>query len=99
MRNSLMRLTIPLGSATTLSNAFDCLQQLGRADEEDGLLEKVIAAHAGNWRLLRQAADIYYDQLDHTGYIIAGKFVRGDHRGGTAHTCPSRRAIACALCN
>ena len=66
-----------------LQNALGCLQNLGRAADMDEFREKVIAAQSGNWRLLSTAAQTYM-QHDHSGTMIAGKFVRGPHRGGTA---------------
>ncbi|MDI9442983.1 MAG: MG2 domain-containing protein, partial [Planctomycetota bacterium] len=64
-----------------LKIALTCLQQLNRASEIDPFRERVIAVHAGNWRLLHAAAQSYMD-LDHFGFMIAGKFERGRHRGG-----------------
>ena len=57
------------------------MQQLGRLDEIDELREAVIKVHGKNWRLLMAAADSYLN-IDHFGFIIAGKFTRGPHRGG-----------------
>jgi uncharacterized protein YfaS (alpha-2-macroglobulin family) len=64
-----------------LTNGVTCLYNLGRADEIDDFREAVIAVHAKNWRLLEAAAQSYV-QGEHYGYIIAGKFSRGHHRGG-----------------
>ncbi len=76
--------------SSDLTNAIECLRELGRVDEFDEFIEKVIAAHQDNWRLLATAAERYmniaerYRTIDeHNGFIIAGKFVRGHHRGGT----------------
>ncbi len=66
---------------TELPQAIDCLSQLGRIEEADALLEQVIAAQSGKWQLLQQAAQSYLG-LPHQGFIIAGKFERGGHRGG-----------------
>ncbi len=63
-----------------LSNAVACLPQLARDDEIDDFVEKVIAAHAGNWRLLETAAQVYQD-ANHQGFIVAGKFYRGGRHG------------------
>ena len=64
-----------------LGDAITCLQRLNRINEVDDLREKVIAAHGENWRLLQSAAEtIARDQ--HHGFIVAGKFQRGNHRGG-----------------
>jgi uncharacterized protein YfaS (alpha-2-macroglobulin family) len=66
-----------------LTTAITCLQRLGRSDEIDDFREAVIAAHKGNWRLLESAAESYVsNQMEHYGYVIAGKFHRGHHRGG-----------------
>ena len=66
-----------------LTNAIQCLHNLGRLNEIDDFREKVIAAHAGNWRLLLAAAQSYLSG-EHYGYIVAGKFNRGYQRGGAA---------------
>jgi uncharacterized protein YfaS (alpha-2-macroglobulin family) len=64
-----------------LTMAIASLQSLGRLDEVDEFREAVIKIHAKNWRLLRTAAESYLN-VDHSGFIIAGKFHRGPHRGG-----------------
>jgi uncharacterized protein YfaS (alpha-2-macroglobulin family) len=64
-----------------LTTAVQCLRQLGRTDEIDEFREGVIAAHKGNWRLLETAAQTLAEG-EHFGFIIAGKFHRGGHRGG-----------------
>ncbi|MGQ0635052.1 MAG: alpha-2-macroglobulin family protein [Planctomycetaceae bacterium] len=61
--------------------AVSCLQQLGRVDEIDAFREAVIETHKDNWRLLETAANSYAHG-EHYGFIIAGKFERGGHRGG-----------------
>jgi uncharacterized protein YfaS (alpha-2-macroglobulin family) len=66
-----------------LTTAINCLQRLGRSDEIDDFLEAVIAVHKDNWRLLDTAAESYASQhMEHYGFLIAGKFHRGGHRGG-----------------
>jgi uncharacterized protein YfaS (alpha-2-macroglobulin family) len=68
---------------TDLVQGLQCLQQLGRQNEMDEFREGVIAAHAKNWRLLSEAAKTYNQgNFEHYGYIVAGKFERGNHRGG-----------------
>ena len=64
-----------------MTSAISSLQSLGRVDEIDAFREKVIAAHSGNWRLLHVAAQSYM-YPEHDGFIIAGAFKRGQHRGG-----------------
>ncbi len=66
-----------------LTSGLECLRNLNRSDEIDDFREKVVAAHAGNWRLLQSAAQsLLAPQSEHYGYIVAGKFSRGYHRGG-----------------
>ncbi len=64
-----------------LRMAVQCLQQLDRLGEIDALVEGVVNAHQKNWRLLWAAAGIY-QEIPHHGFMIAGKFERGNHRGG-----------------
>ena len=44
--------------------------------------EAVVAVHHANWRLLQAAAESYLDDSEHAGFIVAGKFHRGQHRSG-----------------
>ena len=72
------------GAATVsqdLASAVECLNNLGRIQEFDDLLEKTIVVHQQNWRLLQAAAQQYLS-VEHNGFRIAGKFERGPHRGG-----------------
>ena len=63
-----------------MNMATQCLQQLARDNEIDALREKIIEVHSKNWRLLQAAAKSYaYGR--HDGFIVAGKFERGAHRG------------------
>ncbi|MDX1564565.1 MAG: MG2 domain-containing protein, partial [Phycisphaeraceae bacterium] len=64
-----------------LRQAINCLQRLNRVHEIDAFREKVIDTHPKNWRLMRDAAQTYM-QVNHWGYLIAGEFRRGRHRGG-----------------
>jgi len=64
-----------------LEHALQCLQRLNRVDEIDAFREAVINVHAENWRLLWTAAETYLN-IPHHGYMIAGEFHRGRHRGG-----------------
>jgi len=73
--------TDPKLVGSDLQQGAQCLQNLGRLDESDAFRESVVEVHKANWRLLFAAAqNLTYDQ--HYGYIIAGKFSRGHHRGG-----------------
>jgi uncharacterized protein YfaS (alpha-2-macroglobulin family) len=64
-----------------LRTAIDCLQHLGRLDEIDALREAVIDVHKKNWRLV-ETAGLTYANVEHHGYMVAGKFERGYKRGG-----------------
>jgi hypothetical protein len=74
----------PAWVGSDLSGAVECLQALNRVDEFDAFIEKVILAHKDNGLLLFTAAQNYRSGVDHQGSIVAGNFVRGPHRGGTA---------------
>lgn len=67
--------------ADDFRRAVACLQSLGRLSEVDAFREAAIARHAANHRLLLEAARSYRD-IDHFGFLIAGAFHRGPHRGG-----------------
>ena len=71
----------PKTVAPDFTRAWQCLRQLNRLQELDGFREAVIEQHATNWRLLLAAARSY-SQNTHWGYMIAGEFQRGRHRGG-----------------
>jgi len=64
-----------------LQMATRCLQRLNRLNEVDEFREAVIEVHKNNWRLLWAAARNYME-LPHQGFMIAGEFWRGPHRGG-----------------
>lgn len=64
-----------------MNMAINCLDSLNRQNETDALREKIIERHANNWQLLWIAAQSY-QYADHSGYLIAGTFERGSHRGG-----------------
>jgi hypothetical protein len=64
-----------------LNAAIACLQRLARFNEIDALREAAIDTHKDNWRLLWTAAQSYM-HVEHFGFMIAGQFERGQHRGG-----------------
>ncbi|MCD6365711.1 MAG: hypothetical protein J7M14_07530, partial [Planctomycetes bacterium] len=82
--------------AGDFSQAILCLKQLNRIDEIDTFRETVIAIHSSNPRLLRQAGLTFLDGT-HYGYIIAGEFHRGPHRGGGDWVDSYRRDRTAAL--
>jgi alpha-2-macroglobulin len=71
----------PTQVGNDLNSAVACLQQLNRTSEIDEFRETVIDAQAKNWRALLAAAQSYVN-VDHHGFMIAGEFQRGRHRGG-----------------
>src|SRR5580698_4463017 len=71
----------PGSAPRDLKTAIECLLQLGRQEEVDTFREAVIGVHPKNWRLLQVAAESL-EQGEHYGFLIAGQFVRGPHRGG-----------------
>jgi uncharacterized protein YfaS (alpha-2-macroglobulin family) len=71
----------PQKAPEDLANAVQCLRNLGKMSEFDDFVEQVVAAHPEEWRVLSAAAE-QYRTTEHNGYIIAGKFERGGHRGG-----------------
>ena len=64
-----------------LLQAWQCLRNLNRLSELDAFREAVIDKHFDNWRLLQAAAGSY-SQNNHWGFMVAGEFHRGQHRGG-----------------
>ena len=68
-------------TAEDVALAVQCLNNLGRTNEVDEFLEGTVKAHADHWRVLRSAAQQYLN-AQHQGFIVAGKFERGNHRGG-----------------
>ena len=88
----------PADDATAVSDdlraAISCLQRLGRSAEIDDMREKVIAAHAKNWKLLWAAAQSYYTGESY-GFVITGKFERGNRRSndGKEVSCMERDRV------
>jgi len=67
--------------AGDLPKAVHCLQRLGRIHEVDDLLEDTVRAHSHDWRVLRVVAE-QYQGVPQQGFLIAGEYRRGPHRGG-----------------
>jgi alpha-2-macroglobulin len=78
---ALDRQTDPRKVGGDLGMAIQCLQRLNRISEFDRLVEGAVNVHTDNWRLLAAAAGDYIN-VPHQGFIVAGKFIRGPHRGG-----------------
>ena len=79
-----------------LLQAWHCLRNLNRLSEFDGFRQDVIAVHRDNWRLLQAAARSYH-QNNHWGYMVAGEFLRGAHRGGGRYVNSIQRDRARAM--
>ncbi|MCA9017977.1 MAG: alpha-2-macroglobulin, partial [Planctomycetaceae bacterium] len=69
------------GVVHDLREGIQCLQQLNRVNEIDEFREAVLKVHADQPRVLWKAAESLI-QGPHYGYIIDGKFIRGQQRGG-----------------
>ncbi len=95
-KRALDKQTDPREVGTDLSMGIQCLQRLNRANEIDKFREETIAVHSENWRLLKAAAHtLQYGP--HYGFIIAGEFERGGHRGGGQHASSLQRDRVRAL--
>jgi len=80
----------PLEVGKDLDLAVAALTKLGRIDEADDFREAVVAVHGKNWRLLETAAQSYLN-TEHFGFIVAGKFNRGNKRGGARYVMTMER--------
>jgi uncharacterized protein YfaS (alpha-2-macroglobulin family) len=67
--------------AEDFQRALNCMQQLNEMSGIDAYREDVAAAHETDWIILASVAQSYA-AIDHQGFMIAGEFRRGQHRGG-----------------
>ncbi|QDU46069.1 MG2 domain protein [Symmachiella dynata] len=95
-RRALLKDANPREVGTDLLMALNCLQRLNRVNEIDAFRDEVIAQHADNWRLLKAAAQSLQNG-PHYGFMIAGEFERGQHRGGGQHASSQQRDRVRAL--
>ncbi len=65
-----------------LAAAIACLNDLGLVHEADELIATSTETHKSNFRLLAGAAQAYSGEIEDGGFVIAGTFERGGHRGG-----------------
>jgi uncharacterized protein YfaS (alpha-2-macroglobulin family)/tetratricopeptide (TPR) repeat protein len=79
-----------------LSHAYSNLQQLRRTAETDELIESAVTKHQNNTQLLITAGNQYIN-ITHYGYIVAGEFQRGHHRGGGQYSMTTERDRVRAL--
>ncbi|QDS98988.1 alpha-2-macroglobulin family protein [Adhaeretor mobilis] len=63
------------------SGAVQCYHQLNEVHKIDSYREAVAKQHDEDWRVLAAVAESYRN-VEHYGYLIAGEFRRGHHRGG-----------------
>ncbi|MFM7162120.1 MAG: hypothetical protein ACKO3P_17340, partial [Planctomycetaceae bacterium] len=82
--------TPPADLQADLQGAIQAANQLGTLQELDGLLELAAQRHEGQWRALAAIAEAW-GQIPHFGFMVAGEFQRGQHRGGgDFRTCEQR---------
>ena len=86
----------PTLAVEALNESVACLQRINRISETDALREAAIARHSDDWRLLRAAALSYFN-ANHHGFIVAGEFSRGPHRGGGRYANSTERDRVRAL--
>lgn len=80
------------------SQAIRLLNQLNRTNEVDEFFENAVESHADHWRLLAEAgAQLGDNRIAPYGFIIAGKFERGNHRGGGQRATSAQRDRVRAL--
>lgn len=63
------------------TRASQCLANLQRNHELDGLLEEFAAQHADRWQVVFAVAQTLLS-TEHYGFVVAGEFQRGQARGG-----------------
>ena len=66
---------------TDLDQATTCLLQLGREAELDPLWDELVERRPSDWRVLWAVGRGTF-RANHQGFLIAGEFQRGSHRGG-----------------
>ncbi|MBT7171555.1 MAG: hypothetical protein HN909_07285, partial [Phycisphaerales bacterium] len=66
-----------------LGKGVYCLQRLNQYNKMDEFVEAMLKVEhqKDNYYLVNRAAQ-YYRQVQHYGYIVAGEYHRGSHRGG-----------------
>jgi len=95
-RKAVLDPTFTGNAGHAIGRAVDCLQRLGRVSEIDALFEQIADTHAARWSVLHSLAEAYRN-IPHDGFIVAGKFERGPHRGGGEHALSHERDRVRAL--
>lgn len=70
-----------INPANDLGKALQCVQNLNRWNEWDGVIDLTVKAHPDNWIVLRDSG-LYYQNAQSWGSIVSGEFQRGQHQGG-----------------
>jgi len=83
-------LALPAGTSHDLQQALLCLQHLGKIHELDSLIESAVTVQPARFDLLL-AASQGYQSAQKFGFLIAGKFERGGHRGGGEYASVTAR--------
>ncbi|HEX6961431.1 MAG TPA: MG2 domain-containing protein, partial [Lacipirellula sp.] len=86
--------------AEDFRRALTCFQQLNWVHEIDEYREAVAGRHEVDWIVLGAVAQSYVT-VEHQGFMIAGQFHRGQHRGGgkVVHATARDRVRALQLFN
>ncbi len=74
-------MAVAVDKAKLLSNAVFCLKRLRLEKDFDGFIRQVVKLYPTDWRVKQVAAKSYIN-IGHYGFMIAGEFERGSHRGG-----------------
>jgi uncharacterized protein YfaS (alpha-2-macroglobulin family) len=84
--------------AEDFRRAIACYQQLSAVHEIDDYREAVAEEHQDDWLVLGAVASSYI-AVEHQGFLIAGEFRRGQHRGGgkVVHATAADRVRALQL--
>lgn len=80
----------------TLEAAVNCVRNLNEAHRADALREQVAAAFPRDWQVMGFVAQSLLDAEDF-GFVVAGEFQRGHHRGGGEYASPVDRDRVRAL--
>ncbi|MDZ4683873.1 MAG: MG2 domain-containing protein [Planctomycetaceae bacterium] len=86
----------PTATADDLQQTVQALENLGKVDEVDKLIEDTVAAHAAHWRVLQAAAQLYL-RIEKYGQRVAGVVHRGHRRGGGEQVILTERDRSRAL--
>ena len=86
----------PRLAAADSAQALHALASLNRDSETDVFRERLVSAHPTSWQVLKAVAESY-QHANHYGFLIAGEFERGHHRGGGEQAHSSERDRVRAL--